>query len=87
MAVVAIVRYQQVAIGYHASRVKKRQFEEGDWVFKQIVKNQKKFNPSWEGPYEIAKPLGLKSYILRHIHGGKQLPWTWNTINLKKYYV
>ena len=73
MAVMEIENYQKMAQQFHANKVWPRKFQEGDWVQKRVVDNQKKFDPNWEGPFEIAKLLGLGSYIfdnLREINKG-----------------
>ena len=87
MAALQIEKYQKMAQQFHATKVWPRKIQEGDWLIKKMVSNQKKFEPNQEGPFKVAKALGLRSYILRHIHGGKQLLRTWNAINLKRYYV
>ena len=87
MVALQIENYQKMAQQFRATKVWPRKVQERDWVLKRMVDNQKKFEPNWKRPFEVAKALGRRSYILRNIYEGKQLPRTWNVINLNRYYV
>ncbi|GKU90690.1 hypothetical protein SLEP1_g4654 [Rubroshorea leprosula] len=44
-----------------------------------------KLAPNWEGPYMVAQVNRPGSYILADMNG-RQLPFTWNVQNLRKFY-
>ncbi|KAL0398238.1 UNVERIFIED_CONTAM: hypothetical protein Sradi_2167100 [Sesamum radiatum] len=45
-----------------------------------------KLDPKWEGPYKVMEIVNAGAYRLQHLNG-KDVPRTWNIVNLKKYYV
>ena len=61
IAALQIEKYHKMAQYFHGTKVWPRKFQEGDWVLKRVVGNQKKFKPNWEGHFEITKALGLRS--------------------------
>jgi len=69
------------------SRMKPRQFRDGDLVMRRahqyVMKN--KLSPKWTGPFRITKALGNDAYRLETLEGGA-IPRTWNTTHLKFYY-
>jgi hypothetical protein len=60
----------------------------GDLVVKKDVrtKNKHKFSSPWEGPFIIVEVAALGAYVLTKVDGAI-LPNTWNTDQLRKYYV
>ncbi|GJU08380.1 reverse transcriptase domain-containing protein [Tanacetum coccineum] len=50
------------------------------------VENTGKLGPKWEGPYEIIKIYGTGAYKLRSMEGA-EIPRTWHSSNLQKYYM
>ncbi|GJZ44685.1 reverse transcriptase domain-containing protein [Tanacetum coccineum] len=75
---------------YYNSKVRSISFKPGDLVYCENdasrVEDTRKLGPKWEGPYEVTEALGKGAYKLRD-RNRKQLPRTWNIINLKKCYV
>lgn len=80
-------KYQLLAQGYYSKRISPRSFKPRDWVLGKNPSNQTKFQPNWEGPYEVIEALDKGSYTLKEIGSGKILPRTWSAYNLKKYYI
>ncbi|GJY92377.1 reverse transcriptase domain-containing protein [Tanacetum coccineum] len=75
---------------YYNSKIRNTSFKPGDLVYRSNeashAKESGKLSPKWEGPYEVTKALGNRSYKLRY-RKGKLLPRTWNVCNLKRCYI
>ncbi|GFS36589.1 hypothetical protein Acr_00g0046830 [Actinidia rufa] len=89
-ALIRMANYQKQLVKTHNQKVQHRQFSVGDLVLRKVIGNTKdsadeKFDPSWEGPYNIVKLAGKGAYYLEDFEG-KQAPRSWNSNNLKKYY-
>nr|GEW23339.1 reverse transcriptase domain-containing protein [Tanacetum cinerariifolium] len=75
---------------YYNSKVHNISFKPGDLVYRNNdashAEDSGKLGPKWEGPYEVTKALGKRTYKLRD-RNRKLLLRTWNVRNLKKCYV
>ncbi|XP_020236489.1 uncharacterized protein LOC109816038 [Cajanus cajan] len=72
------------------SKVKPREFREGDLVWRATGEARKdprqgKFAPNWDGPYRIRHNLNNGAYKLEYL-SGEPIPRTWNASHLKVYY-
>ena len=90
-ALKAIERYKlRVARAYN-KKVKLKNFQVGDLVWKVILpigsKDRKfgKWSPSWEGPFKITRVVPENSYLLESVQG-RLLPRSLNGKYLKKYH-
>ncbi|XP_071728022.1 uncharacterized protein [Rutidosis leptorrhynchoides] len=74
---------------YYNKRVKSLVYKVGDYVLRlnsiNKVEYEGKMGPTWEGPYIISEAFGNGSYKLETTEG-KQVPRTWNGVNLRKFY-
>ena len=84
-----VAQYQKRVAQYYNSKVKIRNFVEGDLVLREAASSmpakQSKLSPPWEGPYVITKVVRPGTYRLSSLNGA-QVPNTWNAIHLKKFY-
>jgi len=71
----------------HNSRIKPRQFRDGDLVMRKAHQHEmeNKLSPKWTGPFRITEVLGNGAYRLETLEGGA-IPRTWNATHLKFYY-
>nr|KYP56486.1 Gypsy retrotransposon integrase-like protein 1 [Cajanus cajan] len=72
------------------SRVKPREFREGDLIWRATGEARKdprhgKLAPNWDGPFRIQHNLNNGAYKLEHL-SGEPIPRTWNSSHLKMYY-
>ncbi|XP_021751768.1 uncharacterized protein LOC110717387 [Chenopodium quinoa] len=72
-------------------RVSKRALKLGDLVLRKMkvvgrANEDGKLTPNWEVPYRIREEVRDGTYRLEAMNG-RPIPRTWNTHNLKKYYV
>ena len=68
-----------------------QRFEEGDWVLRHTniglpPPGQGKLAANWEGLYKVIEVLGKGAYKLSTLFGFEVLR-SWNTSNLRKFYV
>ena len=68
-----------------------RKFEEGDLILRCAnigapIPGHGKLAANWEGPYKIVEALGNGVYKLSTL-SGSQVPRSWNSSNLSKFYV
>jgi hypothetical protein len=49
-------------------------------------KDKHKFSTPWEGPFIIVDAAALGAYVLAEVEDG-MLPNTWNSDQLRKYYM
>ncbi|XP_072060267.1 uncharacterized protein [Arachis hypogaea] len=80
---------QMMAMRYNA-KVLKREFEEDDLVLKRNdirtpTIGQGKQATNWEGPYRVREVLGSGAYKLERLDD-KEIPRTWNAVNLRRFY-
>ena len=76
----------KLRIEWHFNRrVRERSFAPGDLVLRE-VKQPKKLQNQWEGPYVIMQRTAQASYRLRDIEG-RELSHSWHAESLKKFYV
>ena len=54
-------------------------------MFRKVLQNKGALDPSWEGPFKIAKVLTPKAYKLSYL-SGEQISRSWNVIHLNIYY-
>ncbi|GJT53183.1 reverse transcriptase domain-containing protein [Tanacetum coccineum] len=75
---------------YYNQKVRPTSFKSDEYVFRRNeasrVEDQGKLGPKWEGPYRVTEAYQNGSYKLQTM-GGKEVPRTWHTINLRKCYV
>ncbi|XP_058189300.1 uncharacterized protein LOC131306887 [Rhododendron vialii] len=86
MAKIAV--YQQRMVKYHEAQVRPRDFRTSDLVLRKVDLTGKKvgkLGPNWEGPYQVLHHVKAGTYRLATLRG-KELPNSWNTEHLKKYY-
>ena len=88
-AQIRTVAYQHKARAFYNKKTKLRRFIKGEWIMRRIpeVMQKGKFSEQWEGPFEIREVLGKGTYKLTNLSNEKDVPRTWNTMFLKKYYV
>ena len=76
---------------YYNKKVKVKQFEEGDLVWKVILligtKDRAfgKWSLNWEGPFRVVRCAPGNAYILKTLLG-KEFTWAINGRFLKKFY-
>jgi hypothetical protein len=81
-------KYQTALKSYYNKSVVQRELNVGDLVLKKDIriKDKHKFSTLWEGPFIVVDVAAPGAYVLAEIDGG-MLPNTWNTDQLRKYYV
>ncbi|XP_021765915.1 uncharacterized protein LOC110730418 [Chenopodium quinoa] len=72
-------------------RVSKRTMKLGDLVLRKMeavgrANEDGKLTPNWEGPYRVREEVRDGTYHLEEMNG-RPIPRTWNTDNMKRYYV
>ncbi|XP_071708007.1 uncharacterized protein [Rutidosis leptorrhynchoides] len=74
---------------YYNKRVKPSVYKVEDYVLRlnstSKVEYEGKMGPTWEGPYVISEAFGNGSYKLETTEG-KQIPRSWNGVNLRKFH-
>ncbi|GKV39439.1 hypothetical protein SLEP1_g47204 [Rubroshorea leprosula] len=90
MARIRNMAHQGSVARFYNKRVRARQFQVGDLVLRKAgltntYSHMGKLAPNWEGPYMVAQVSQPGSYILADMNG-RQLPFTWNVQNLRKFY-
>lgn len=90
MARIRNVAAKQAAERKHNTRVKPRDFRQGDLVLRLATgprkdRSEGKLAPTWEGPFKIIETVGKGAYRIKTIEG-KALPRTWNATHLKYFY-
>ncbi|XP_076956694.1 uncharacterized protein LOC143631972 [Bidens hawaiensis] len=74
---------------YYNARVREVKFKKGDLVLRENgatrKEDQGKLGPKWEGPYQVTWAGDKGAYKLADL-AGKEIPWTWNSMQLRKYY-
>ncbi|KAI3446714.1 hypothetical protein Pfo_003379 [Paulownia fortunei] len=68
-------------------KVHSRSFQVGDLVLRkaEVSRPIEKLDPKWEGPYKVVEIVNAAAYRLQRMDG-RDVPRTWNIINLKKFY-
>lgn len=84
-----LVAKQHAAIRYN-KKVVPRSFVPGDLVLRKASIGSRgadrgKLAANWEGPYRVVEATGTGAYKLETLEG-KEVPRTWNAVNLKRYY-
>ena len=87
---VKVVVRQRRMTQYFNKQIKAKAFEKGDLILKNYrasrpAGEQRKLSPTWEGPNLVFSVIRKGAYILQTIEG-KDIPNSWNTQHLKKYY-
>ncbi|GKV48228.1 hypothetical protein SLEP1_g55054 [Rubroshorea leprosula] len=90
MARIRNMTHQGSVARFYNKRVRARQFQVGDLVLRKAgltntYSHMGKLAPNWEGPYKVVQVNRPGSYILADLNG-RQLPFTWNVQNLRKFY-
>ena len=80
-----VTAYQRCTAQYFNSKVKMRRFQEGDLVLRRVLHNKGALDPSWEGPYKIARVLTPGAFQLAHLNGDR-ISRSWNADYLRIYY-
>ncbi|XP_072079343.1 uncharacterized protein [Arachis hypogaea] len=80
---------KQLAERKHNTRVVSRTFDEGDLVLRKTEEarrppSHEKLSANWEGPFRVAKVLGLGAYQLQTLLG-EPVSGNWNVSSLKIY--
>ncbi|GKA37260.1 reverse transcriptase domain-containing protein [Tanacetum coccineum] len=82
-------RKQQVE-KYYNQRVHHKQFKVGEFFLRKNelskVESTGKLGLKWEGPYEVIETYGTGAYKLWFMDGA-EIPRTWHSSNLRKYYM
>ncbi|GJW37530.1 hypothetical protein Tco_0060450 [Tanacetum coccineum] len=90
IAAIREARRKQQVEKYYNQRVHHKQFKVGEFVLRKNelskVENTGKLGPKWEGPYEVVETYGTGAYKLRCMDGA-EIPRTWHSSNLRKYYM
>ncbi|XP_076918806.1 uncharacterized protein LOC143579351 [Bidens hawaiensis] len=83
------VEYMEKVETYYNARVREVKFRKGDLVLRENEASRKEdqgnLGPKWEGPYQITWAGGKGAYKLADL-SGKEIPRTWNSMQLRKYY-
>ncbi|XP_076949757.1 uncharacterized protein LOC143622522 [Bidens hawaiensis] len=83
------VEYKKKIERYYNARVREVKFKTGDLVLRENEasgqEDQGKLGPKWEGPYQVLWAGDKRAYRLADL-GGKEVPRTWNSMQLRKYY-
>ncbi|XP_076957517.1 uncharacterized protein LOC143633023 [Bidens hawaiensis] len=82
--------YKKKIEKYYNARVRKFKFKIGDLVLRKNEatsrkEDQGKLRSKWEGPYQVTWPGDKGDYKLTDL-AGKEIPRTWNSMQLRKYY-
>ncbi|XP_025636239.1 uncharacterized protein [Arachis hypogaea] len=80
---------QRMALHYNA-KVLKKEFRQSDLVLRRNdvglpTPGKGKLAANWEGPYRVKEVLGNGAYRLEQLDS-KEIPRTWNAINLRRFY-
>ncbi|XP_016185798.1 uncharacterized protein LOC107627482 [Arachis ipaensis] len=80
---------QRIALRYN-TKVLRRKFDERDLVLGRNdigppSPGEGKLAANWEGPYRVKEVLGNGAYKLERLDG-KEMPRTWNSGNLRRFY-
>ncbi|XP_021991924.1 uncharacterized protein LOC110888721 [Helianthus annuus] len=90
VAAVKEAHYKKLLASYYNTRMKKLNLVPGDLVLRaneaSLQENTRKLGPNWEGPYRVAWANGKGTCKLETLEG-KEVPRTWNLMQLRKYYI
>ncbi|XP_025648121.1 uncharacterized protein [Arachis hypogaea] len=80
---------QRISLRYNHGVIR-REFATADLVLRRNdigppTPGEGKLTPNWEGPYRIKAAIGKGAYKLERLNGD-EIPRTWNTTNLWRYY-
>jgi hypothetical protein len=83
-----VCKYQESLKRYYNKSVIQRELNIGNLVLKKDIrtKDKHKFSSPWKGLFIIVDIATPGAYVLAEVDGG-MLPNTWNTDQLRKYYV
>ena len=89
LARLRMAAFRQRTAKYYKTRVRTKIFRAGDLVLRRAKVSKPteggKLSPTWEGPYRVIEALSWGAYQLEEL-GGRPIPRTWNTDNLRRYY-
>jgi hypothetical protein len=87
-AVSNLQKYQQKTRAWRDPKVKLKQFKGGNLVLLRSprTENTGKFEAKWIGPYMVAEKMRSSAYGLSNTQG-KVLEHSWNTENLRRFYI
>ncbi|KAJ0454665.1 putative nucleotidyltransferase, Ribonuclease H [Helianthus annuus] len=90
IAVVKEAQYKKLLESYYNTRMKKLNIIPGDLVLRaneaSLQESTRKLGPNWEGPYRVTWANGKGTCKLETLEG-KEVPRTWNLMQLRKYYM
>ncbi|GJZ16650.1 hypothetical protein Tco_0552773 [Tanacetum coccineum] len=90
IATIREARRKQQVEKYYNQRVHHKQFKVGEFVLRKNelskAENTGKLGPKREGPYEVVKTYGTGAYKFQSMKGA-DIPRTWHSSNLRKYYM
>ncbi|XP_072052095.1 uncharacterized protein [Arachis hypogaea] len=80
---------QRISLRYNHGIIK-REFAPNDLVLRRNdigapTPGEGKLTPNWKGSYKIKATIGRGAYKLKQLNG-YEIPRTWNTANLRRYY-
>jgi len=89
-ALLRIQNYQHQIESYYNKKVRARPLELGDLVMRKVFENTKELNAGklgarWEGPYKIIKVVKPGVYRLQTSRG-EEVPRSWNSMHLRRFY-
>ena len=90
-AMIRLGIYQQRVAKYYNSKVRHRSFKADDLVLGKVFQNTQEVNsgkldPTWEGPYRVTSIPRVGAYRLQSLDG-KDVPRSWNSVHLRRYYL
>jgi hypothetical protein len=80
-----IEKYQKESKAWKDKKVVRKDIKTGDLVLKRKKNWENKLHESWEGPY-IAKQIDMPGAFRLLEQTSEELPYSWNTDSLKRYY-
>nr|GEX10984.1 ribonuclease H-like domain-containing protein [Tanacetum cinerariifolium] len=90
ITIIREARRKQQVEKYHNQKVHHKQFRTGEFVLRKnnVSKaySKGKLGPKWKGLYEVIEAYGTGAYKLR-IMERAEVPWTWHSSKLRKYYM
>ncbi|XP_022024722.1 uncharacterized protein LOC110925059 [Helianthus annuus] len=90
IAAIREAKYKRHLESYYNARMKKLNLVPGDLVLRaneaSLQESTGKLGPNWEGPYRVIWANGKGSCKLETLEG-KEVPRTWNLMQLRKYHM
>ena len=82
-----LTKYQEETRRWRDKKISLKNFVLGDLVLRRLgnASSVGKLQSKWDGPFLVKRSLRPGSYHLANIEG-EELPHTWDTDNLRKFY-